>query len=185
MVTIRDERSTDIAARERLLDAAFGPARFTKASERLRENRFAADGLSFTAIDNGRLVGTTRLWNVSAGAVRAALLFGPLAVAADARGQGVGARLMLRALREAKKLGHRSVLLVGDTAYYGRFGFSADKTGALRLPSPYEQHRLLGLELKAGALDGARGMIRATGARLPKGLPDFITGENYAPALAA
>jgi len=53
------------------------------------------------------------------------------------------------------------------------------------LPSPYEQHRLLGLELKAGALDGARGMIRATGARLPKGLPDFITGENYAPALAA
>lgn len=185
MATIRNERSTDIAARERLLDAAFGPARFAKASERLRQDRFAADGLSFVASERGRLIGTIRLWNVSAGGGRPALLLGPLAVAADARGRGIGVSLMQRALREAKRLGHRSVLLVGDAPYYSRFGFSADKTGALRLPGPYEQHRLLGLELKTGALDGARGLIRATGERLPKGLPDFITGANCVPALAA
>ena len=185
MVTIRAERSTDIMARERLLDAAFGPARVAKASERLRQHRFAADGLSFVASERGRLVGTIRLWNVSAGAGRPALLLGPLAVAADARGRGIGATLMQRALREAKRLGHHSVLLVGDAPYYSRFGFSADKTGALRLPGLYEQHRLLGLELKAGALDDARGLIRATGERLPKGLPDFITGANYISALAA
>ena len=185
MATIRNERSTDIAARERLLDAAFGPARFAKASERLRQDRFAADGLSFVASERGRLIGTIRLWNVSAGAGRPALLLGPLAIAADARGRGIGASLMQRALREAKRLGHRSVLLVGDAPYYSRFGFSADKTGALRLPGPYEQHRLLGLEFKMGALDGARGLIRATGERLPKGLPDFITGANCVPALAA
>jgi predicted N-acetyltransferase YhbS len=63
------------------------------------------------------------------------------------------------------------VLLVGDGAYYGRFGFSADKTGALRMPGPYERHRLLACELKAGALDGAHGLIRATGARLPESAP--------------
>ena len=45
MITIRNERSTDIPARERLLDAAFGPGRLAKASERLREDRFAADEL--------------------------------------------------------------------------------------------------------------------------------------------
>ena len=56
----------------------------------------------------------------------------------------------------------RAVLLVGDASYYGRFGFSAEKTGALWLPGPYEQHRLLGRELKPGALDGARGLISAT-----------------------
>jgi len=83
MATIRNERSTDIAARERLLDATMGTGRFLKASERLREGRFAAEGLSFTAIENGRLVGTVRLWNVNAGAARPALLLGPLAVAAD------------------------------------------------------------------------------------------------------
>lgn len=186
MMTIRNERSTDIAARERLLDAAFGPARSAKTSERLREDRFAADGLSFVAIEQGRLVGTARLWNVSAGLGRPALLLGPLAVAADARNRGIGAALVQRALREARRLGHRAVLLVGDAPYYGRFGFSADKTGALRLPGPFEPERLLGIELKAGTLDGARGLIRATGDRLPKGLPDFLTGANRAPvALAA
>ena len=184
-MTIRNERSTDIAARERLLDAAFGPARFAKASARLREDRFAAEGLSFVAVENGRLVGTARLWDVSAGFGRPALLLGPLAVAADARNRGIGAALVQRALREARRLGHRVVLLVGDAAYYGRFGFSAAKTGALRLPGPFEPERLLGIELKAGALDGARGLIRATGDRLPKGLPDFLTGANHAPASLA
>jgi predicted N-acetyltransferase YhbS len=184
-MTIRNERSTDIAARERLLDAAFGPARFAKASERLREDRFAADGLSFVAVENGRLVGTARLWDVSAGFGRPALLLGPLAVATDARNRGIGAALVQRALREARRLGHRVVLLVGDAPYYGRFGFSAAKTGALRLPGPFEPERLLGIELKAGALDGARGLIRATGDRLPKGLPDFLTGANRAPAALA
>ena len=185
MTTIRHERSTDIAARERLLDAAFGPARFAKASERLREDRFAAEGLSFVAVEYGRLVGTARLWDVSAGLGRPALLLGPLAVAADARNRGIGATLVQRSLREARRLGYRVVLLVGDAPYYGRFGFSAAKTGALRLPGPFEPKRLLGIELKAGALDGARGLIRATGDRLPKGLPDFLTGANRAPAALA
>jgi predicted N-acetyltransferase YhbS len=89
---------------------------------------------------------------------------------------------MQRALREARSRRHGAVLLVGDAPYYGRFGFSVEKTGALRLPGPYEQHRLLGLELKRGALDGARGLIRASGDRIPKGLPDFLTGAMHAPA---
>jgi predicted N-acetyltransferase YhbS len=181
MITIRNERSTDISARERLLDAAFGPARFAKASERLREGRFPADGLSFAAVEDGRLIGTARLWNVSAGVGRPALLLGPLAVAEEARGRGVGAALMRRALREARRLGHQAVLLVGDAPYYGRFGFSAEKAAGLRLPGPFEPHRFLALELKAGALDGVRGLVRATGDRLPKGLPDFLTGAHHAP----
>ena len=185
MVTIRKELVQDIGAREALLDLTFGEARFAKASERLREGRLPADGLSFVAAEHGRLTGSVRLWNITAGPGRPALLLGPLAVHPDFRCRGVGAALMRRALEDAARRGHRAVLLVGDAPYYGRFGFSAEKTGALRLPDPYEQHRLLGLELKTGALDGARGLIRATGDRLPKGLPDFLIGANYVPALAA
>ncbi len=186
MATIRHERSTDIVARERLLDAAFGAARRAKASERLREGRFAADGLSFAAVERGRLVGTVRLWNVAAGPERPALLLGPLAVACDVRGRGIGAQLMGRALREARRLGHRAVILVGDAPYYGRFGFSAVKTQALRLAGPFARERLLGLELIAGSLDGAHGLIRATGEKLPRGLPDFLMGTARAalPAVA-
>ena len=84
-----------------------------------------------------------------------------LAVAADVQGCGVGADLMRRALREANRRGYRAVLLVGDPAYYQRFGFSAENTGALRMPGPYERERLLAHEFEAGALSGTRGMIAA------------------------
>jgi predicted N-acetyltransferase YhbS len=161
MVTIRHERPADVAAREKLLDAAYGPVRFTKASERLREGRPPADELSLVAADRRRIVGSVRLWQVSAGPDRPALLLGPLAVAPDCRMRGIGSALVQRALRDAARLGHGAVLLVGDASYYGRFGFSAEKTGALWLPGPYERHRLLARELSPGALDGAQGMISA------------------------
>jgi predicted N-acetyltransferase YhbS len=121
---------------------------------------------------------------VNVGPDRAALLLGPLAVATENRSRGIGAALVGKAVREARRLGHRAILLVGDAPYYGRFGFTADQTGALRLPGPFEPERLLGLALKAGALDGARGLVRATGGRLPKGLPDFLTGAHRTPLAA-
>jgi len=68
---------------------------------------------------------------------------------------------MWQALYKAKTLGHRAILLVGDAAYYSRFGFSAEKTGALRMPGPYARERLLACELVPDALTGARGVISA------------------------
>lgn len=163
MTTIRQERPNDVDARELLLDEAFGDARYRKASERLREDRLPADGLSLIAADGKRVVGTARLWNIACGNGAPALLLGPVAVAADERGQGIGGALVERAIAMARKLGYAAVALVGDAPYYGRFGFSAEKTGALWMPGPFERHRLLALELVPGALDGARGMIAATG----------------------
>jgi predicted N-acetyltransferase YhbS len=168
MVIIREEKLNDIAARERLLDEAYGAVRFTKASERLREGRLPAAGLSLVAVEHGRLVGTVRLWNVAAGPGRAALLLGPLAVHPDERKRGIGAALMRRALARARLAGHGAILLVGDAAYYARFGFSAAATGGLWMPGRYEQNRLLALELKPDSLAGVRGMISATGVVEPK-----------------
>jgi predicted N-acetyltransferase YhbS len=160
MITIRPELPADLAAREALLDVAYGEVRFTKPSERLRERR--APALAFVATDGARLVGTIRLWHVSAGAGRPALLLGPLAVHPDVQRRGIGASLIRRAIRAAaRRLDHGAMLLVGDTAYYGRFGFTAERTGALRMPGPYAQDRLLALELAPGALNGASGLIRA------------------------
>src|SRR6266849_1589937 len=109
-----------------------------------------------------RLVGTVRLWHVSAGGVPA-LVLGPLAVDPSCRKLGIGRALVQRALATAKARGHGAVLLLGDAPYYSRFGFSALKTGELRLPGPFEPDRLLGLELHEGALDGAYGMIAPAG----------------------
>lgn len=167
MVTIRPEISTDSPARERLLDRAFGKARRRKTSERLREGRMPSQGLAFTATDEtGKLIGTLRLWDVNAGTAGHALLLGPLAVDCKHQRTGVGARLMTRALAEAEQRGHRAVILVGDEPYYARFGFAHAPVAGLHLPGPVDRARFLGLELVPGALDGAVGIIAASGRRV-------------------
>jgi predicted N-acetyltransferase YhbS len=171
MFTIQQETPRDAGQREALLDAVMGEARFTKTAARLREDRLPAEGLSFIARAARRLIGAVQLWDVAAGPGRRALLLGPLAVAADRRNRGVGTALVRSALAAARRRGHRIVLLVGDAPYYGRFGFSSEKTQALWLPGPYERDRLLGFELAAGALDGARGLVHATGRLAPR--PDL------------
>jgi predicted N-acetyltransferase YhbS len=165
--TIQHEASFDGALREALLDDVLGEARFTKTSARLREHRLSAEGLSFVARARRRVVGSVQLWNVSAGPRRPALLLGPLAVASDCRNRGIGTALVRRALSDAREREHRAVLLVGDAAYYSRFGFASEKTQALWLPGPHERHRLLAVELAAGALDGAHGLVYATGGFIP------------------
>jgi predicted N-acetyltransferase YhbS len=169
MVTITPEVAADHPARETLLDRAFGRReRRRKTSERLRKGRLPAEGLAFTARNRrGRLIGTLRLWDVTAGSAGKALLLGPLAVDCAYQKRGIGAKLMRHALSEAKRLGHKSVLLVGDEPYYGRFGFAREGVEGLSLPGPVELERFLGLELEAGTLKDATGMISAAGQAIP------------------
>jgi len=164
---IRAERASDATAREALLDACFGENRHMRTCQRLRDGRAPDEGLALSAVRKGKLVGTVRLWHVSAGGVPA-LMLGPLAVDSAHRELGVGAVLMAQALAAARARGHRAVLLLGDAPYYGRFGFSAAKTGALTLPGAFEPERLLALELEEGALDDAWGMIVPTGRAAQK-----------------
>jgi predicted N-acetyltransferase YhbS len=171
MILLRDETPFDVDAREDLLDLCFGPTRFEKTCERLREDRLPADRLSLVVEQNGAFIGTVRLWHVLAGPGRPALMLGPVAVDPSRQGLGVGSKLIRTALQRASDLGHAAVLLVGDAPYYERFGFSAARAGGLWLPGPYERERFLACELRAGALDGARGLVSATGALEAK--PDW------------
>src|SRR6478736_9974251 len=163
---IRAERALDVVAREALLDACFGDNRHQRTCQRLRDGRTPAEGLAFSAMAEGRLVGTLRLWHVSAGGIPA-LMLGPLAVEASSRKLGVGTALMDHALAAAKARGHRAVILLGDAPYYARYGFSARQTGELSLPGPFERERLLGLALRDDALNGVWGMIVPTGKSAP------------------
>jgi predicted N-acetyltransferase YhbS len=162
MISIRKERPPDFAARETLLDEAFGDLRWRKSSQRLRGGLSPADGLAFVATDNGRVVGTVRLWNIVCSSGQRALLLGPVAVAADCRNRGIGTAMVGHALNTARQRGHDAILLVGDAPYYSRFGFTAEKAAALRMPGPFERDRLLALELVPGALKAARGLLRAS-----------------------
>ncbi|MCW4116375.1 N-acetyltransferase [Aurantimonas sp. MSK8Z-1] len=172
-VTIAAETPADVAAREALLDAAMGPGRTRKSSEAIRRGRLPAEGLALSAHDAaGTLVGTVRLWEISAGrregALVPALLLGPLAIDPALKGAGIGSALMRRAIDEARARGHAAILLVGDPDYYARFGFTAAATGALAMPGPFEPHRFLALALTPGALEGAKGVVEAKGRKVGK-----------------
>jgi predicted N-acetyltransferase YhbS len=166
-LSIETENVADATARDALLDRAMGPRWRKKSSHRLRRGRLPAEGLAFIAKNAaGAVVGTVRLWDVVAGeGGPAALLLGPLAVDPALKSAGVGSALMRHAVAEARRLGHGAILLVGDAPYYARFGFSAEKTGGLAMPGPYERHRFLALELVPGALDGAHGVLAASGRK--------------------
>lgn len=163
-LTIASESPDDFRTRERLLDEAFGVARFETTVERLREGSLPAQGLALAVKDASNLIGTLRMWNVLAGEVPA-LLLGPLAVSKANRSRGLGRKLIKEALFRAASAGHKAVLLVGDAAYYEPFGFSRRHTLGLVLPGPFDEARFLGLELKSGALKAAQGLVIAAGAR--------------------
>lgn len=166
-IAIVAEQPGYVAAREALLDRAMGPGRRRKSSEKLRRGRRPAEGLAFLAKnEEGSVVGTVRLWDVTAGECGpGALLLGPLAVEPTIRSAGVGSALMRHAIAEARRLGHAAILLVGDAPYYARFGFSAALTAKLAMPGPYERERFLALELRDGALDGVEGVLQAAGRK--------------------
>lgn len=163
---IESESESDVAARETLLDAAMGPGRFRKTSERLRAGRLPALALVARAED-GRLVASVRLWHVAIGG-RPALLLGPLAVAADRRCDGIGGALMRAAIARAQAASHGAILLVGDAPYYARFGF-ARAPRDIHMPGPVELERFLALELRPGAFEGVKGRLVAAGARARRG----------------
>lgn len=165
---IRLEEENDVKEREQLLDAVMGPHRKRKSSEKLRRGRMPSAGLAFSGIANdGHLIGTVRLWDIELDhdeeGSRNALLLGPLAVSRSHHGSGVGSQLMRTAIRSTALLGHGAIILVGDPAYYGRFGFSNELTGKIAMPGPFERERFLALELTVEHLSGCSGIIRPNG----------------------
>ncbi|WP_422038118.1 GNAT family N-acetyltransferase [Roseibium sp.] len=160
MIAIVSEALEHFSAREALLDQSFGEDRHLKTCERLRAGRLPV--FAYVALDErDNLVGTVRLWLVGDEVGRASLLLGPLAVSANVRGLKIGDRLMRHALNQAAALGHGSVVLVGDLAYYARFGFSSGKLDRAALPGPFERHRFLGLDLLSGRISALRGELKA------------------------
>ena len=154
--SIAPERPQDADAVERLVLSAFGPGRFAKAAERLREGRAPRLDLSMLAWDDREAVGCVRMWQVKVGETPAIFL-GPIAVEIAYRSHGVGAALVERACSAAAADGHDVVVLVGDMPFFGPLGF-APAPGVV-MPGPVDQRRVLARALRPGAESGVKGLI--------------------------
>jgi predicted N-acetyltransferase YhbS len=149
---IQPETAFDAAAAEALVERVFGPGRLAKTAERLREGSEPLAHLSFVAREQGRLVGTVRLWPVTIGEARGAFL-GPIAVDPERRDLGLGGRLIEASCAAAEDAGLDFVLLVGDPPYFQRFGFT--HAADVRLPGPVDRTRVLVRVLRGGSPSGA------------------------------
>jgi predicted N-acetyltransferase YhbS len=153
--------NVDPAAVEALLDAAFGADRKTRTAYKLRVGTQAISGLSF-ACQDGVLLGTIQCWPIALDGTTPLTLVGPVAVAPEAQGKGVGKALMNNMLAAAENHGHTALVMIGDPEYYGRFfGFRAEPTQGWTLPGPFDRHRLLarvaqGVELPKTGMLGPR-----------------------------
>lgn len=141
---------------EALYDEVFGPGRFAKTAERLREGNTKIADASLVALDSEGVTGVVRVWPVKVGDKGRAAFLGPIAVAERRRGNGVAFKLMERAIGVCREQGYAAVILVGDHEYYERFGFHPAGDGRFLLPGPVDQKRVLIRDLsdRAAKLSG-------------------------------
>ena len=179
---IKPEPAVLAGAVERLYDEVFGPARFHKASYLFREGIDPVRELSWIALEGDRLVGAIRYWPILVGeAGHTALLLGPLAIAQDRAGKGIGRALMFKTLDLAAQLGHDLVLLVGDVDYYKRFGFVPATPHGFVMPGESRPDRLQVAPLKDNVLGRIAGEVR----HLHSGLPAIAVKAARRPARRA
>lgn len=138
---------TDLDARIlEMTDRAFGPGRFVKTAERLREDSKPLTDLSFTAMNGDRLLGSVRLWPVfvfedATNTYEPLAFLGPIVVDPACRGLGIGRAMMKAALDAAFAKGLNAVLLVGAKTYFEPFGF--EDAAGITLPGPVDPKRVL------------------------------------------
>jgi predicted N-acetyltransferase YhbS len=142
-----------------VLERAFGPGRYAKTSERVRERGAVAEPvLSRVALnDAGEVVGVCRIWRVEAGAP--VFFLGPLAVDPSEQSAGVGLALVRDAVAACRASGGNGVILVGAERFFRPIGFTVVPAGKVTLPGPVDPARLLWIELRPGGLDKVHGEI--------------------------
>ena len=156
---LAQERPQDAPAVDALILRAFGPGRYAKAAERLREGREPLYDLSFVAWERGRIVGVVRQWAVTVGDAQAVFL-GPIAVEMSHRSAGLGAALIERCCEAAIEAGHALIVLVGDMPLFGPHGFVP--APQVTMPGPVDRRRILARALQPGADAGLKGLVSAT-----------------------
>jgi predicted N-acetyltransferase YhbS len=146
---------------ERVLDRAFGPGRYAKTSERVRERGAIPEpALTRVAVNEaGDAVGVCRIWRVEAGAP--VYFLGPLAVDPGEQSAGLGLALVRDAIAACRASGGNGVIAVGAERFFRPLGFSIIPKDRLTLPGPVDSSRLLWLELRPGGLDKVHGEVGA------------------------
>lgn len=128
-MTISKERPQDIEAISRLTEAAFRNEEYSSHTEHFIVNALRRTGqlsISLVAAEHDEILGHVAISPVSiSSGVTGWYGLGPISVRPDRRGKGIGSALMWAALQQLRQQGAAGCVVLGDPAYYGRFGFKA------------------------------------------------------------
>lgn len=156
-VSIRPEATGDTRTIYELTKAAFRDMPFSDGDEQELVDRLRADGdltLSLVAEEADRIVGHIAFSpvTISDGTVGWFGL-GPVSVWPELHSQGIGSILVRRGIAELRERGAQGIVLLGDPAYYSRFGFVADPRLSYPGPPPeYFQSLLLEGDMPHGVV---------------------------------
>lgn len=167
-VTIRTEAPQDFETIYNFVKVAFETAEVSDGTEQdfvnqLRASENYIPELALVAEMNDEIIGhimLTKFEIQGQDQVFETLLLAPLAVHLEYRKEGVGSALVHRSFELAKQMGYHSAILVGDPAYYSRFGFKTSTDFNIicvnKIPAQYIQ----ACELTEGALTEVSGTIQ-------------------------
>jgi len=127
---IRPEIPSDEKAISELITAAFLEAEHSGGNEARIVDALRKSGslsVSFVATENGKIVGHVAFSPVTIDDRGDGWFgLGPVAVVPDRQGEGVGSALIEAGLAELRAAGSKGCVVLGEPAYYSRFGFAAD-----------------------------------------------------------
>lgn len=166
-VEIREERPEEYHAVEQMIRRAFWN-RYRRGCDehyllhKMREDTDYLPQLCRIAVVNGEIAGGIFYTRSSVGEGerrREVLTFGPLGVAPEWQGAGIGEMLMRETMALAGKAGYPGIVIFGSPAYYSRVGFCSCARFGITTPDGKIPPALLGVELTPGAMRGISGVF--------------------------
>ncbi|MCK9223269.1 MAG: N-acetyltransferase [Limnochordia bacterium] len=131
--------------------------------EKIRASQFYIRQLSLVSEVDGIIVGHILFSTMTINGPKTVfntLALAPLAVHRDYQRQGVGRQLVRSAIERAKRLGFRSMIVMGDPDYYCKFGFEPAAKRRIGTTEDFADPCLLALELVKDGLLGVSGIVQ-------------------------
>jgi putative acetyltransferase len=157
---IREELANDIPGVRKVEEAAFGRKGEAELVDRLRQRNAAT--LSLVAIEGEDVVGHVLFspGEVSNGTESWPCVgLGPVAVLPDHQRMGIGKKLIEAGLEKCWQAGVKAVFLLGDPAYYSRFGFKRTDRLGIRCEFEVPAEDFMVIAAEEGALTGWSGVM--------------------------
>lgn len=162
-IVIREENNKDFNEVYEVIKLAFMNAEHTDHNEhnlvnKLRGSEAFVKELSLVAEDNDKIVGHIILTKIKIGNSES-LALAPLAVLPSYQKNGIGSKLIIESHKRAKELGYSSVIVLGHSEYYPRFGYEPASKWEIKAPFEVPDENFMAIELVKDGLEDVSGIV--------------------------